>query len=123
MFPFHARSFERSGKIKVINVISVTVGILLPLVPIISPMAKFGVDIQKKYENSTVNSFLSGGLGFMPTRFPTFLCTAGDGDVNFYSMILMLEISLALGITLLIIILWSVYKVSVKQYILHLSIL
>ena len=115
-FPFHARSFEMSGKFKYIHIICVIVGIMLPLLPIISSMAKFAVDIRKQNNNSTSqiknDLFLSGGLGFRSTRFPAILCSGTDADVIFYSVILPIDIILASGCTMLITVLWSVHRVS-----------
>ena len=116
MFPFHARSFNMSGKVKYIHITCVIVGILLPLLPIITLMAKFAVDIRKQNENSTSqiknDLFLSGGLGFRSSRFPAILCTGNDHDVIFYTVVLPIDIILASGCTILISVLWSVHSVS-----------
>lgn len=111
VFPFHVRL---SGKVQHIHITCVIIGILVPLLPIIISMAKFAADVQKENENSTPqlrnSSFLSGGLGFGPTRFPSILCSNTDIDVIFYSQALIADIILASGCTLLLIILWSVHK-------------
>ena len=116
IFPFHARSFDVSGKVKYIHIICVIVGILLPLLPIITSMAKFAMDIRKQNENSTSqiknDLFLSGGLGFRSSRFPAILCSGRDADVIFYSVVLPIDIILASGCTMLISLLLSVHRVS-----------
>ena len=116
VFPLHAQSML--GKIKYIHITCVILGFLLPLVPIISSMAKFAMDPSNTFGNSSnprsrSDSFISGGLGFGPTRFPTVVCSSSDPDVIFYSLIVPIDIVLACGCTMLIIIFWSLYKVSI----------
>ena len=115
VFPFHARSMP--GKIKYIHIMCVILGVLLPLIPIITSMIKFGVELQNQYENSSLqyrsDMFFSGGLGFKPSRFPTILCTGSDPDAIFYSLLVPIDIILACGCTMLIIIFWSIHRVSV----------
>ena len=118
-FPFHARAFQISGRNKSIHLICAIVGVLLPLVPIIALMANNGLDVQNQNENSTsqrkVSLFLSGGLGFGSSRFPPILCTGTDPDTIFYSLVLAIDIILAFGCTLLIIIIWSIHRVSLQN--------
>ena len=116
VFPLHARNM--SGKIKYIHVTSVILGILLPLVPIISTMVKFAVNPTNFVElSSSVHGkselFLSGGLGFKPPKFPVILCTSSEPDVIFYSLLLPINLILAFGCTLLLIIFWTIHRVSV----------
>ena len=114
LFPFHSRSVEMSGKVKYIHIACVIIGILLPFVPIINSMSKFAMDVRERAENGTSSHqlFLSGGLGFFSSRFPAILCTGSDQDAVFYSVVLPLDIILAVGCTLLLIIFWSVHRVS-----------
>ena len=72
-------------------------------------MGKFETDIENSANNVT---FLSGGAGFRITRFPPILCPGSDSDAVFYSLVLELDLIVAIGCTLLIIILWSVLRVS-----------
>ena len=81
-------------------------GVLLPLVPIIAAMADFAVDVQKQNKD-----FLSGGMGFGPTTFPTILCSSTDLNVNFYFSALFMEIIMASGCTMLLIIVWNLHKI------------
>ena len=112
VFPFHAQSFSN---IKLIHITSIILGILLPVVPIITIMTKFAVNLQKQSENSPSqlkNSlFLSGGLGFGATGFPTILCNGMDPNAVFYSFSMIIDIIVAFGCTLLLIIFWSIHKV------------
>ena len=116
VFPLHARSFFISGKIKVVHILCVTIGILLPIFSIIISITKFGVDLQDEYENSTAsfrnNLFLSRGTGYILSRFPPLLCYGSDLDVNFYTIVLPIEVILAVGCTMMIIVLWTVHRVS-----------
>ena len=110
-FPFHARSFKASQKIKYIHIACAIAGFTLPLVPIIASVADSAVD----YDPSTTNiSFLDSGLGFAQTRFPPILCTGSDGDVVFYSVVLPIDIALAFGCSLLIYIFWMIHKVMLE---------
>ncbi len=105
-FPFHSRSFQMSHKIKYLHAASIIVGIVIPLVPVIASVADSAVD----YNPSTNVSFLNSGLGFAQTRFPPILCTGNDGDVVFYSVVLPIDMALAVGCTLLIYIFWIIHK-------------
>ena len=116
VFPFHARSFLNSGKMKIIHILCLTIGILLPLLSIIISITKFGVDLQDEYKNSTAsfrnNLFLSRGMGYISARSPPILCTGSDVEVIFYTLVLPMEVILAVGCTMMIIVLWTVYRVS-----------
>ena len=69
-------------------------------------MADFAVDFRKQNKN-----FLSGGLGFGPTTYPSILCSSTDLDVNFYSYSLLEDIIVASGCTMLLIIVWYLHKI------------
>jgi len=58
IFPFHSRAFEKSGKMMKVHIASVIVGMLLPLSPIVTSMAEFAVDAQKKSTNETSSTEL-----------------------------------------------------------------
>ena len=109
-FPFKSRAYQVSHKIKYIHIACIIAGILIPAVPIIASVVDSAVD----YDSSTGRSFLSGGLGFSQTRYPPILCTGSDGDVVFYSLVMPIDIALAIGCTLLIYIFWIIHKVSSK---------
>ena len=112
-FPFHARSFEVAHKIKYIHIICVLIGLLLPLVPIVISMAKFAMDINSnEFLRSKNITFASGGLGYGQIRFPPVLCYGTDRNSVFYSLILLVNIILATGITFLILLFWLIHKVS-----------
>ena len=118
-FPYLARSFKTSGRKKYIYIICIIVGILLPLVPIIIVMADTAVDLQKQNENSTSqhrNSlFLSEGLGFGHITLPALICESTNTDATFYSILITIDVILACGCTMLIIIFWSVHKIYIKR--------
>ena len=118
-FPYHARSFKISSRKKYIHITCIIFGILLPLVPIIIIMADTAVDLQRQIENSTSqyinNLFISEGLGFGHTEIPTLLCTSTNTDATFYSLLIMIDVILACGCTMLIIVFWTVHKVYIKK--------
>lgn len=114
VFPFHSRSFEVSGRIKYIHITCIVMGIVLPFIPIITSMSKFAADVQRRSDNTTSSThlFLEGGLGFGTIRVPAILCTGTDRDAVFYTQVLPIDLILAVGCTLLLIIIWSIHKVS-----------
>ena len=115
-FPFHA---QFSGKVKYIHMTCILLGIVLPLIPIITSMADFAVDLQKQNENSTSqfrnNLFWSRGLGFEVDRFPPTLCSSTRHYAIFYSYVLTTDIMLGCGCTLLVIVAWSVHKLYKRK--------
>ncbi len=124
LFPFHSRSFEVSGRIKHIHISCAVIGIVLPFIPIITSMSKFAADVhgQANNESSPGELFLSGGLGFTFARFPALLCVGSNKNAVFYSLVLPIDLILAIGCTLLLIMFWSVHKVSNKyNFLAHLN--
>jgi len=94
-FPFHARLFKTTGRIKYIHITMVIVGLVLPTLPVIV-------------------AFTAGNpssRGFRPTRFPPILCTSLQRDPTFYSLVLPINILIAVGVPLVIIIFWTIHKV------------
>jgi len=90
-FPFHARSFENAHRIKYVHITMLTIGLILPALPVI---VTFTI-----------------GNGFGLTRFPPILCTGLEKNSTFYSLVLPIDILSAIGISLLIIIFWIIHKV------------
>jgi len=93
--PFHAKSFEATHCLKYIHIAMVIVGLVLPTLPVIV-------------------AFTAGNpssSGFVLTSFPPILCTRLQRDPTFYSLVLPINILLAIGIPLLIIIFWIIHKV------------
>ena len=63
--------------------------------------------------NSTSNiSFWSGGAGFQPLSYPGFLCSGSDNTVFYYTVILPLNLMMIFGVTLDVLIIWLITKVS-----------
>ena len=112
-FPFHARSFENSGKMKYVHIASVITGLLLPLISPITSMADFAVDLSSNKVLQSQNiSFVSGGLGYGLIRFPSILCSAIDRYALYYSTILPINLMVIVGITELILVFRIIHKVS-----------
>ena len=111
-FPFHARSFENSGKMKYVHIVSVIVGLLLPLVSPITSMVDFAVDLSSSEVLQSQNiSFVSGGLGYGLIRFPSILCSAIDRYALYYSNVLPINLMVIVGITELILVFRIIHKV------------
>ena len=104
-FPMHARSFEKSKKMKCIHIACIIVGIVIPLVPVIALMANYA------REAKSTTAFVSGGLGFGLGRFPPILCLGGDSTVAYYSIILPINLIFFVGMTELILLFAVVHKV------------
>lgn len=117
LFPFHSRSFENSRRYKHLQYAYVMAALFIPLIPIITLMSKFAVDVNHKAKNGTssLELFISGGMGYLSLRSPPLLCIGVDRDAMFYSFALPLNLILAVGCTLILIILWSIHKVSLLR--------
>ncbi len=89
-FPFHARSFETARRFKYVHIVCVIVGLLVPWIPIIVV-------------------FANGG--FSVVAFPPLPCTGREAGPTFYGLVLPVILLLQIGITLLIILFWTVHKV------------
>lgn len=114
-FPFHARSFENSGKMKYVHISSVIAGLLLPLISPIISMADFAVDLSSNEVLQSQNiSFVSGGLGYGLIRFPSILCSAIDRYALYYSNILPINLMVIVGITELILVFRIIHKVRLS---------
>lgn len=90
-FPLHARSFETSHRVKYIHAAVIVSALLVPWIPVIA-------------------TFATGG--FTNTSFPPILCTGEDADASFYSLVVPLIVLLQVGVTLLIILFWTLHKVN-----------
>ena len=97
-FPFHARSFKTTGRIKYIHITMVIVGLVLPTLPVV-------VAFTPGNPNTS---------GFGLTRFPPILCTSLQRDPSFYSLVLPINILLAIGVPLVIIVFWTIHKVYTR---------
>ena len=116
-FPFHARTFENSGKMKYVHIASVIAGLLLPLISPITSMVEFAVDLSSNEILQSQNiSFVSGGLGYGLIHFPSILCSATDRYALYYSNLLPINIMVIVGITELILVFRIIHKVSLHVY-------
>jgi len=104
-FPFHARSFETAHRLKYIHITMVIVGLVLPTLPIIVAF--------------TAGNSSTRGFGL--TRFPPILCTSLQRDSTFYSLVLPINLLIAIGVPLLIIIFWIIHKVHTHTHLIVLQ--
>ena len=81
------------------------------------------MDVRERSGNgtSTHQIFLSGGLGYSSIRFPAILCASSNRDAAFYGLVLPIDIIIATGCTLLLIIFWSVHRVSSLSNLYHID--
>ena len=89
-FPFHARSFENVHGFKHLHITAVILGVVLPLIPSTSMIA-------------------TGG--FVIGRFPPVVCQPSDLATAFYSVEVPIIVMVQIGISLLVIIFWTIHKV------------
>ena len=102
-FPFHARVFRKTDRMKFIHIASVLSGVLIPFFPVVVTMIEFS------YNKSSAEA-VKGGLGFGIIRFPPILCVGRHKHTTFYSLIFPLCIILAVGINFLIYVFWIIHK-------------
>ena len=112
-FPFHARSFKTAHRVKYIHIGCVVAGLIIPLVPIITSMVTFAVELESDEIRKSRNiTFASGGMGYGLIRFPPILCTGRNKNAVFYALVLPINLILMYGITVLIFLFYSIHKVS-----------
>eukprot|EP00731_Ephydatia_muelleri_P026481 Em0018g581a len=87
-FPFHAKAFSN---VKFVHIMVVVAALLLPVAPVIS-------------------AFVTGG--FTIGSFPPLLCVTKNGNAIYFTLILPISLIVAIGTTLLIIILATILKRS-----------
>ena len=107
--PLNARSWQVTNKIKYIHCGCCLLGVFIPMIPVISLMVGFAIQINSSNDEL---SFLSGGLGFSLARFPPLPCFGTNRDIAFYSIIIPTDVLLTAGITLTILVFWIVHRVS-----------
>ena len=89
-FPFHAHRFEVTGKTKYIHITVILIGLFLPIVPVVAAV---------------------GTGGFVMTRFPPIICNPKSRETAFYALTLPTCFMAVMGLTLLILVFWTIYKV------------
>ena len=115
-FPLHSRSFDIAHRVKYIHIGCVVAGLILPLVPVITPMVTFAVELESdEIRKSRGITFASGGMGYGSTRFPPILCHGTNKNAVFYALALPINLIVIYGITVLIFLLYSIHKVSLKN--------
>lgn len=116
-YPFHARSFQMSYKFKYLHVSCIIAGLLIPLLPIVASMISFAVELKSNTVLQNMNiTFLSGGLGFRQVRFPPILCSGRNSDIIYYTSIFLINIIVIVGLTELILLFWTIHRVSCDSY-------
>ena len=111
-FPLHARSFQLTRKMKYVHFGCSLLGIFIPLIPVISLMVGFAVEVHSSTDGTL--SFLAGGLGFTFVHFPPLPCTGNNKAITFYTAVLPTDVLLTSSITLTILIFWIIHKVRMN---------
>ena len=112
-FPLHSRSFETAHRVKYIHIGCVVAGLILPLVPVITSMVTFAVELESDEIRKSRNiTFASGGMGYKLNGIPPILCTGTNKNAVFYAVALPINLILIYGISVLIFLYYSIHKVS-----------
>ena len=90
-FPFHAKAFSN---VKFVHILVIVAALLLPVAPVIS-------------------AFVTGG--FTIGSFPPLLCVTKNGNAVYFTLILPISLVVAIGTTLLILILATILKVQYRE--------
>ena len=90
IYPMHYHSFVSTGKLKFIHVTVVAISFLLPVIPLLA------ADFDNEFGTSVIH---------------TRKCLSLIGDFIFYGIIVPLDVIVAIGLSLLIITLWSIGNV------------
>ena len=97
-WPFHAKKFNISRNTKYIHIGFVLVSLLLPVAPVLIIL----------FISPTPTLQLTG---YTVTRSPPFVCAGHDITVNFWAFIFPISVVLAVGVTMLVLIMRTVIKV------------
>ncbi len=95
-FPFHYRSYQDSRIIKYIHVFVFIGGLILPVVP-------------------ASITFATGK--YVQTWFPPILCFSDHVDTSFYAMIVPISIFMAVGVSLLAVVFYTIIGVRDVAYV------
>ena len=90
-FPLHALEFTASNRMKYIHGVIVISALVIPIA-------------------SIAGAFATGG--FINARFPPLLCLPKSSDTAYYALVLPISIIMPCGVSLLLIILWTIQKVN-----------
>ena len=99
-WPFHARKFNSSRNTKYLHIAFALASLLLPVAPVLIILLVTPSPVERNL------------AGFTITRAPPFVCAGYDIDTNFWAFIFPISVLLATGVTLLVLILRIVIRVS-----------
>lgn len=115
MFPFHANQFRKLGNTKKLAAVLITLGEYYSV--------KYYMLLNIHYDHihliflsgfiiplpATIVPIVSKDHRFSIVRFPPSICLADEGTWLFYSFTLPFSIAIAIGVCLLIIIIWMIH--------------
>lgn len=97
MFPIRAKLSEHRHKY--LYALVLLLGFLLPAVPIVAAFTVAG--------------------GYQVSRFPPLFCVARDPPLIYYSLVMPMNVLIAIGVTMLTLIFWVVRRVSNIELVFH----
>ena len=97
---------------KYIHVACIVSGAVVPVIPVIAIMVDFSKQVPTNVGLMAANvTFVSGGFGFVLSRFPPILCFGLGVTVTFYAILLPIIIVFLVGIAELIFLFAAIHKV------------
>lgn len=108
-FPFHARDFEIENRMKFVHIACAVPCLVLSFLPIV--VITLDDVVQRAKGVDTV-----GTVGFSLVRFPPIICSAMNRNAIYYSLILPINLIVPVGVTLLILVVWLLYKVHAAAF-------
>ena len=97
---------------KVIHVLFVVVGMLLPLISALAPI----IHDARTESQADSETPVPGSHGFGFGLFPPVLCIAIDENVTFSVVILPIVLLTLVGTTILILVIWKIHKVGFYRH-------
>ena len=111
-FPSHYRTYIINGRMKYIQLITLLIAYLHPILSVLSPLLAFVIDVQQPFYRAQNVSFTSGGMGYQTVQFPPLFCSPINYAVAYIMQIMPMNIIFPVSGTLLIFILRHMWKVG-----------
>lgn len=107
LFPIKAQSTTAARHLRVVHITSLLIGLFYPILPIVAIIVEDS--IQRSHDGIRF-----GRLGFGLYTFPPIFCTGLYPDIVFYTALLPNVLLIIIGITTLVLMIWTVHKVTSK---------
>ena len=112
--PVQARSLQSSRRLKLVHILCVLVGLLVPLIPVLAPI------ISNAVMEARLDQPIPGSHGFGFALFPPILCSGIHEDVTFYTLILPNVLIILVGTVTMVLTIRKIHKVYMLDQITNL---